>query len=757
MISEELKVVVRADADRAIADLKKLQTTTGGNVSAFRNMAKTLVGYGGVTAGLLAVKKLVVDNITEGVKYAATLQKQTVAFEVMLKSAPKAEAVMKTIQEFSAKTPFMVDELTRVAQVLVATGTETEDLTRVLNNLGNAAMGDSEKLGRLSDAYAKLQTKGRASLEEINRFTEAGVPILEALQKQYGYTRDELFEYISTGQVGFDDVNRALQSMTEGEGQFAGMLERQSETLAGSFSTLRGELDLLKAALMESLVDPLTDATRKLTDIIGQLRLSTDFKENLEFVRSDAFSALDTGQKISTLENTLGGFEGRRAIWGDFADARYGEEMAGLERMLRSLREEYNSPVNTAIRELKALMENPPPDARVQAIEIRSKLLDAIGWEPTTYEQAARLSNQVKLAGPENYKPLTGAQYIAANYGDFQSIFNQAWNYTPPPGSTTGGQAGGTGQAGGVSGGTSMAGMPYGYAGLGRGRYGLGASAGVGDIFAGGRPAGLPGPSPRGAGGGSRYDLSYNTYFPAYGPSLYGGGFGLGTAYATQNPYFTGNFSGGYSGQYGMGIGNQAMGNWLANPVNVGTPYGVPGPSPAAQLMGEQYDLTSASPGSMYSPAEAEISRWKQFVDQIRDGGQAMQEFNASLQASAFQGVTDAAYQFGSMLAQNESVALSAADAIGNFWKGIIDALPQMLMSAAATAASSGNLPLAAALLAASAATGVVSGIANAEPSRASSGGNARSATINVYGDVNDANAFESKVVDVVRRMGSPV
>ena len=151
MITEELRVVVRAEAANAIRELERLKTTTTGNTSAFAGMAKTLVGFGGVTAALLATKNLVIDNIKAGVDYAAAIEKQTVAFEVLLNSSDKARMMMKDIQDFSASTPFQLPELTSAAQRLLSFGTAAEDVVDTMQRLGDLSMGNAETLVQALD------------------------------------------------------------------------------------------------------------------------------------------------------------------------------------------------------------------------------------------------------------------------------------------------------------------------------------------------------------------------------------------------------------------------------------------------------------------------------------------------------------------------------------------------------------------------------------------------------------------------------
>ena len=182
MISEELKIVVRAEAANATRELQRLQGTAQKVSTNFASMAKSLIGPLSATAGVVALTRGVSAFVRQGIQFSGQLEKLDVAFTTLLGSAGDANKLMKELETFSASTPFQLESLAAGAQRLIAFGTEAEDVVQTMTDLGNAAMGDQAILDRLTLAYGKLQAKGKASLEELNMFTEAGVPIMASLQ-----------------------------------------------------------------------------------------------------------------------------------------------------------------------------------------------------------------------------------------------------------------------------------------------------------------------------------------------------------------------------------------------------------------------------------------------------------------------------------------------------------------------------------------------------------------------------------------------
>lgn len=210
-----------------------------------------------VKLGGRLTKSLTIPLALAGVaslKFAADIETQKTAFGVLLRDVERGAELFERLKEFSAETPLQLEDITRGAQTLLAFGTAAGDVLEKLRVIGDVAQGNALKMQRLTEAYGKLQAKGRASLKELNRFTENGVGILAALADQLEVTTEELFKMVSRGEVTFEDVDAALTSMTSTGGQFEGMMERISQTTAGKFSTALDNVKLAAADLVEVLL-----------------------------------------------------------------------------------------------------------------------------------------------------------------------------------------------------------------------------------------------------------------------------------------------------------------------------------------------------------------------------------------------------------------------------------------------------------------------------------------------------------------------
>lgn len=238
----------------------------------FTKVGKKLTTF--VTLPLVALGGIALKN-------AADFEKQTVAFETMLGSMSKAQVLLQQLEDFSAATPFQLPGLIEGSKRLLAFGIQAQDVIGTMRNLGNAAMGNQEKLDRLTDAYGKVAARGKATMRELNMFLYAGVPITAALAKNFGVTTEELFKMSEQGKVTFQAVNEALVSMTTGTGQFAGMIEKQSQTLSGLFSTLKDNIGLLLKDIAETFLPTIKEIVRRITDWVKWFRGLDDSTKKL--------------------------------------------------------------------------------------------------------------------------------------------------------------------------------------------------------------------------------------------------------------------------------------------------------------------------------------------------------------------------------------------------------------------------------------------------------------------------------------------
>lgn len=214
------------------------------------------------------------------------IEQMAVGFEVLLGSVSKAKDMVADLVEFTARTPFQLDGVQQSARVLLGFGVVQDKIIERLRMLGDLAAGTGGRrsISDLAVVFGKMKAKGKATMEELNQVIEGGIPILEALAKTTGVAKERIIDMVSKGKIKFPVVLKAMQSLTSEGGKFAGMMDRQSKTLFGLFSTLKDGVFFLLATFGDVLVQALglKGGMADLIVVINEFRVSVQkwVKEN---------------------------------------------------------------------------------------------------------------------------------------------------------------------------------------------------------------------------------------------------------------------------------------------------------------------------------------------------------------------------------------------------------------------------------------------------------------------------------------------
>jgi tape measure domain-containing protein len=225
-----------------ISDLSKGLGTAEKEVGGFGGSIASLASKGGALAGGFLGVTAVLGKLGEGIKGAADMEQAEIGFGVLFKSTDTAKAVLGDLSKFAAETPFELPELTAGARSLAAFGFSAESIVPNMRMLGDIASGTNQPIGELAELYGKARVQGRLFGEDINQLTGRGIPVIQALAKQFGVAESGVKKLVENGKVGFPELEKALQSMTNEGGMFSGLMAQQSQSLTGLWSTMNDSI-----------------------------------------------------------------------------------------------------------------------------------------------------------------------------------------------------------------------------------------------------------------------------------------------------------------------------------------------------------------------------------------------------------------------------------------------------------------------------------------------------------------------------------
>lgn len=176
--------------------------------------------------------------VAEVANVRGQFQQLEVAFNTMLGSADKAEALMAQLVRTAAITPFDLEGVAQGAKQLLAYGMEAEKVNETLIRLGDIAAGLSMPLNDLVYLYGTTMAQGRLYTQDLNQFTGRGIPMIEELAKVFGVAESKVKELVEAGRVGFPEVQKVIENLTGEGSKFGGLMEEQSKTITGQISNI---------------------------------------------------------------------------------------------------------------------------------------------------------------------------------------------------------------------------------------------------------------------------------------------------------------------------------------------------------------------------------------------------------------------------------------------------------------------------------------------------------------------------------------
>lgn len=281
-MSINLTVVI--DNDEAIRKFRELQKTAKNVTSsvvtdadrmdiAMKRLASSLgqIGAGVSLAGL----------VRQIARTRGEFQQLEVAFTTLLQSKEKADALMSQMVELAAKTPFDLQGVASGARQLLAYGFAAEDVTDVLTRLGNVAAGLGLNLQDLTWLYGTTAVQGRLYTRDVMQFQSRGIDLAGELATQLGKTRAEISQMVTEGKIGFPEVQKAIENMTNEGGKFYNLMQEQSKTITGLISNLGDAIDMMfndigksQEGVITSVLQgtiSLVENYQKVLDIVTQL------------------------------------------------------------------------------------------------------------------------------------------------------------------------------------------------------------------------------------------------------------------------------------------------------------------------------------------------------------------------------------------------------------------------------------------------------------------------------------------------------
>jgi len=292
-------------AQRFQGSVKTTGSHLDGLTSKLAGVASMLRGI--AVTGAVALGSAAAAAGAFGIQMAAANESAAISFELMLGSAEKAQEFLGQLLKFAAATPFEMPQLRSAASRLLAVGVAASDIIPLLTTLGDATAGmgtGAEGIERAVTALTQMKQKTKVTGEEMMQLTEAGIPAWETLAAKLGVDVATAMDMVTKREVDAGVIFAAVQEK-QGTGlqRLTGMMQRQSTTLAGLWSTFKDNAGQALATFAE----PAIPGIKKLLDFV-----STALPAGLQKIKdmtgqvTGIFAGSDVPEKIMNSLKELG-------------------------------------------------------------------------------------------------------------------------------------------------------------------------------------------------------------------------------------------------------------------------------------------------------------------------------------------------------------------------------------------------------------------------------------------------------------------
>lgn len=338
--------------ENLVSTLYKMQDAGATADAMFASLAKSAASFGVAFSAQEFASH--VTNIR------GQFQQIEMAFNTMLGSEQKASALMQQMVNTAASTPFDLQGVANGAKQLLAYGLEANKVNGTLVRLGDIAAGLSIPLNDIIYLYGTTMSQGRLYAQDLMQFTGRGIPMIAELAKQFGVSESKVKDLVSEGKVGFPEVQKAIEDLTNEGGKFGGLMEAQSKTLTGQLANLEDNIDMMFNEIGEKSEGAIGGAIELAADMvdhykeIGSVIISIAAAWGMNKAATAAVAAVNNAaanQEIANLEQEIALIQQKNGISaldndlgqqveGGSIDLNKANQIQELRNQLKALHEE---------------------------------------------------------------------------------------------------------------------------------------------------------------------------------------------------------------------------------------------------------------------------------------------------------------------------------------------------------------------------------------------------------------------------------
>lgn len=314
---------------------------------------------GAVSNVLSNTQQFVSDSLAASMAYSA----QVKSFEVLTGSAGAGREMADRLRELK-QTTIMGASVYGNAQTLMGFGVGQNEIIDRLRQIGDIAMGDTQRMQSLTLAFAQVRAANKLAGNDLLQFINAGFNPLQVMSerwKEFGYTSamsiGQLKDQMEKGNISALQISKAFELATAKGGKFYEMMGQIGDTSAGQMMKLKGNWAAMQIDVGNALMPIATQFMEAGAAALHWLNIAKSVPDTL---RSEQL-------EMTSLVNSITQLNDESAVRGrmfDMLQAKYPDMFGYLDKertsneellnVLHRVNDAYNQRIGAAASKLQA-------------------------------------------------------------------------------------------------------------------------------------------------------------------------------------------------------------------------------------------------------------------------------------------------------------------------------------------------------------------------------------------------------------------
>ncbi|TFJ40134.1 hypothetical protein CKN73_07370 [Carnobacterium divergens] len=255
---------VELNTSKAESDVDSLDSKISG-ISKSGEQGSIGIGKIASALGLVQVAGKAIDMIKGSIQSAFGRIDTMESFQRVMKALTGdtnvANNVLSDLKVVTKGTAFGLDTAAKAVQGFVTRGVEIPKATKYFQAFGDAVAfygdGSKEQLENVSDALGKMLSKGKVSMDQMDRLTDAGIDGVGTYAKATGKSVETVQEELSKGSISATDfvdvVSTAFEEGTNGVTKIAGAARDAGATWGAVFTNMKAAVTRGVVAIIQAI------------------------------------------------------------------------------------------------------------------------------------------------------------------------------------------------------------------------------------------------------------------------------------------------------------------------------------------------------------------------------------------------------------------------------------------------------------------------------------------------------------------------